>query len=241
MTEVETPAEESAETPTPETEETVIEETAEETPEGGAEETPEPVEETTPDLYELPDGRKVDATTLQREWKENFYPEYTRKSQKLADYEGVGIKSEEVPEWRKSDYEPKTWQEQQDSTIAEWERRQGVAQEKEQERLQGLETSVQAQLEEIKKTEPNIDENALFAHAMKYRFGADNVSGAFQNMQDMKKVVLKTEKRTAENIKRRAGEPIATGGGQPSSDEGYDPATNSQFSGALDFLKSVKK
>jgi len=36
-------------------------------------------------LFELPDGRKVDASTLSKEWKENFYPEFTRRSQQLAD------------------------------------------------------------------------------------------------------------------------------------------------------------
>ena len=33
-----------------------------------------------PTLYETPDGRQVDAETLQREWKDNFLPEFTRKS-----------------------------------------------------------------------------------------------------------------------------------------------------------------
>lgn len=38
------------------------------------------------ELFELPDGRKVDALTLSKEWKENFYPEFTRRSQSLAEY-----------------------------------------------------------------------------------------------------------------------------------------------------------
>ncbi|HBZ37384.1 MAG TPA: hypothetical protein DEO59_02530, partial [Balneola sp.] len=56
------------------------------------EETPTPVEgetptEVTPEepmLYETPDGRQVTAEVLQKEWKENFLPEFTRKSQALA-------------------------------------------------------------------------------------------------------------------------------------------------------------
>jgi len=39
------------------------------------------------ELYDLPDGRKVDGKTLSKEWKENFYPDYTRKSQKLSEFE----------------------------------------------------------------------------------------------------------------------------------------------------------
>lgn len=38
------------------------------------------------ELFELPDGRKVDALTLSKEWKEKFYPEFTRRSQALADF-----------------------------------------------------------------------------------------------------------------------------------------------------------
>jgi hypothetical protein len=38
------------------------------------------------ELFELPDGRKVDGKTLSKEWKENFYPEFTRKSQQLSKY-----------------------------------------------------------------------------------------------------------------------------------------------------------
>ena len=54
-----------------------------------------PVVEETPavdELFELPDGRKVDAATLQTEWKDNFAPEYTRKAQELAD-----LKKENLP------------------------------------------------------------------------------------------------------------------------------------------------
>lgn len=39
------------------------------------------------ELYELPDGRKVPADQLSKEWKENFYPEFTRKSQRLSELE----------------------------------------------------------------------------------------------------------------------------------------------------------
>ena len=236
---IEESAEETTETPTPE--ETATEEAAEDTLEGEESETPEPVEETTPDLYEVSDGRQLTGAQLREEYTK-LNSDYTRKSQKLSEYEKVAInKEEEKPAWQNSDYEPKSWQEVIETAKTEIQREQAAGAQKEQERLQQLETSVQTQLDEIKKIEPNIDENALFVHAMKYKFGADNVSGAFQNMSDMKKVVLKTEKRTVENIKKRAGEPIATGGGQPSTSEGYDPNEAAQYSGALDFLKTIKK
>jgi predicted NAD-dependent protein-ADP-ribosyltransferase YbiA (DUF1768 family) len=46
------------------------------------------------ELFELPDGRKVDSSTLSKEWKENFYPEFTRRSQKLADIERTNKETE---------------------------------------------------------------------------------------------------------------------------------------------------
>lgn len=37
------------------------------------------------ELFELPDGRKVDASSLSKEWKEKFYPEFTKRSQELSE------------------------------------------------------------------------------------------------------------------------------------------------------------
>jgi len=53
-----------------------------------------------PELFELPDGRKVDAATLATEFKDNFLPEFTRKSQRLAELE----KPAPAPETPKSPY-----------------------------------------------------------------------------------------------------------------------------------------
>jgi len=43
-------------------------------------------EKETEELFSLPDGRKVPAEELSKEWKENFYPEFTRRSQQLAEF-----------------------------------------------------------------------------------------------------------------------------------------------------------
>jgi predicted NAD-dependent protein-ADP-ribosyltransferase YbiA (DUF1768 family) len=78
-----------------------MEETKDQGPEGTQVEQPEQTQsETTKsetpekELFELPDGRKVDSTTLSKEWKENFYPEFTRRSQKLADIERTNKETE---------------------------------------------------------------------------------------------------------------------------------------------------
>ena len=43
-------------------------------------------EKETEELFDLPDGRKVPANELSKEWKENFYPEFTRRSQQLSEF-----------------------------------------------------------------------------------------------------------------------------------------------------------
>ncbi len=76
---------------TSEGEETVSEEKEEEaktseTQETSTDKKPETTEtkaKETEELFVLPDGRKVDSQTLSREWKENFYPEFSRRSNEL--------------------------------------------------------------------------------------------------------------------------------------------------------------
>lgn len=207
-------------------------------------ETPQPAEETANVLYELPDGRKVDGDTLSREWKENFLPEFTRKSQELASIkshkdEHINNQEQLKQPWESEDYQPETWKEVIDAAKAEVRREQELTVRQEQERLSAIAQNVQGQLDAIKQDEPNIDENALFSHAMKYGF--NDLKFAYQNMKDMKNVILKTEQRVAGNIKKRAEEPIATGNKQATTDNGYDPSVMAQFSDAREFLKSLKK
>lgn len=226
----ETPAEE---TPTPEAEAPV-----EETPEEAPEETP--AEE--PMLYETPDGRKVTAEELQTEWKENFLPEFTRKSQALADYERenkISNPPEDEPEWKKEDYVPQNYAE-----VIELAKREALAEmqnsvKAERDRVEAIQQGVQNELAEIKKLDPKLDENALFQHANKYGF--QNLKTAHANMSDMKKSAVDVEKRTVKNIKDREADPISTGhGGEVPEASGYDPVEMSQFDGAADYLASLK-
>ena len=43
------------------------------------------------EVFKLPDGREVDAKTLSKQWKEEFYPEFTRRSQKLKELERENV------------------------------------------------------------------------------------------------------------------------------------------------------
>lgn len=208
----------SVDTPTPEV-----------TPEIVTEPVPaaEPVPEV--ELYELPDGRKVDAETLSKEWKDNFYPDYTRKSQALAAKEVIKDPAPSIdPEWVPQSYEELL-------TVAE----QRVFQKMEsrnKERIesqQRIENEVVTQLETLKKSDPTLNENALFLHANKYGFR--DLSVAHQNMKDMNALVKTTQEVTAKNIAKRVDPvsvvPGATGGPRP------DP---SAFSSAVEYMRSLK-
>ena len=127
----------------------------------------EPQEPTAPvepeaELYELPDGRKVDAETVAQEYK-NLLSDYTRKSQELSQLkQPTPVQPEIKEEWVPQTYEEiiekakqevfKTFEQQ------EVEKRQAV---------EAIETEVATQLNDVKKLEPSINENQLFAHATK--------------------------------------------------------------------------
>lgn len=188
----------------------------------------ESVQPTEPTLYELPDGRKVDAETLSKEWKENFYPEYTRKSQELAQVKQTPqtAPSEPKEEWVPQTYEEIIEKAKQEvfRTIEQTEKQRVEAQQK-------IETEVLTQLESLKKVDPNLNENALFQHAMKYKF--TDLQLAHQNMKDMNMLVKSVQETTAKNIAKRQ-DPVSitpgAGVGRP------DPRA---FGSATDFLRSI--
>lgn len=187
-----------------------------------------------PVLYETPDGRKVDAVTLQKEWKENFLPEFTRKSQELADLkrgkDPISTPDNE-PEWKKPDYVPKDYAE-----VIELAKREAINEiqnsaRAEEQRIAAVQAEVDTQLAEIKATDPKLNEDALFTHANKYGFR--DLKVAYANMKDMQKVVVDTEARTVKNLKTREADPISTiAGGESPDDSGYDPRSMSQFESA---------
>jgi len=194
-------------------------------------------------LFETPDGRKVTAAELQKEWKENFLPEFTRKSQRLADYEsGKGPDNKgapDEPKWKKADYVPENIAEVIEIAKAEAINELKTAAEAEEARVKAIHDAVENQLSEVKKLDPKLDENALFLHANKYGFS--DLKAAYANMADMKKVVLDTEQKTIKNLKQRDSDAIAAdSGGATSPDDAYDPAAMGQFQSAQDFLAKIK-
>lgn len=185
-----------------------------------------------PELYELPDGRKVDAETLSREWKDNFYPDYTRKSQELAAVkapitEPVPTNPLEDPNYAPATYAELAQQIKQDTLreIAEKEQAQVQAR-------QAVEDAVATQLTELKTADPTLNENALFSHATKYGFR--DLKMAHQNMKDMSDTMKKVQTTTAANIARRS-DPVSVTPGATGARP--DP---SGFATARDYLKSLK-
>lgn len=196
-------------------------------------------------LYETPDGRKVNAETLQREWKENFLPDYTRKSQKLAEIERGGNKDikndpgDAKPKWADPDYVPTSYAEVIQFAKEEAIRELAGAHEAEQNRIKAIQTEVDTQLSAVKASDPKVDENALFLHANKYGF--NDLKAAHANMRDMQRVVEETTQRTVKNLKERDADPVSTAAsGSSVVDEGYDPRAMSQYGSASEYLARIK-
>lgn len=201
---------------------------------------PQPTETSTEE-YELPDGRKVDAATLAREWKENFMPDYTRKSQALAQQQppqqSPAINNE--PQAPANPYADPTYIPQNYEEVIEVAKQRALAEiraEREadiQHRAQ-IEQRVGAQLTELKTADPSLNENALFQHAIKYGF--QDLKVAYSNMKDMAALAKNVQQTTAQNIQRRANEPVAT---QPGQANGTAPNPH-DFANAREYLRSLK-
>lgn len=193
-------------------------------------------------MYETPDGRKVNAEQLQTEWKDNFLPEFTRKSQALADLERnthINNRPDNEPEWKNPEFVPNSYAE-----VIELAKAEAVAAIKldatvEEERVASIQADVEKELQTLKTANPSMDENDLFQHANKYGFSS--LTTAFQNMNDMRSTAETIEQQTLKNVNSRNAENISTGsGGKQTVDKGYDPNEMSQYDGALSYLEHIK-
>lgn len=204
-----------------------------------AEEGAEPVVPSAPveaEMFELPDGRKVDAATLTKEWKENFMPAFTQKSQELANLKtGQAPLTEQPPAnpYQDPNYIPQSYEEiikaAEERTLKALEERQTAQQQAQQQ----IEDAVVAQITQIRTTDPTLNENALFLHATKYGF--QDLTKAHQNMKDMQEQIKKVQTTTAENIAKRQ-DPVSVTPGNA----GGTPLDPSQFATSRDYLRALK-
>ena len=184
-------------------------------------------------LFELPDGRKVDADTLQNEWKNNFLPDYTRKSQELATFKTGNSPKEEETRSLLADpeYVPDSYLSLAEQIKAEL---RADMQREEQTRIdqqKAVENLVIEQLEGVKAIDPNVDENKLFLHANKYGFR--DLKVAYENMKDMSQIVRTVQKNTAQNIAKR-NDPVSISPGAIGTRP--DP---SMFGSAVEYMRSL--
>tara|TARA_R110000868_G_scaffold86958_1_gene243519 strand:- start:8551 stop:9222 length:672 start_codon:yes stop_codon:yes gene_type:complete len=184
------------------------------------------------DLYELPDGRKVDAVTLQSEWKENFYPEFTRRSQELAELKRGTLETKTPSKFEDPEYTPQSYAE---IIQAAKEAALNELAEKEQARItqqEAIENEVVQQLAKVKKLDATVNENQLFLHASKYGFR--DLPMAYQNMKDMSGLAKTVQKTTAQNIAKR-NDPVSVA---PGGSVGTRPDP-SAFGSAIEYMRSL--
>ena len=196
-----------------------------------------------PKLYDLPDGRKVDGETLAKEWKDNFLPDYTKKSQTLAEIERAKAQNKpnetiEDP-YAKPDYVPKSYREVIDIAKQEALKEQNLKEQQAIEREQQIENEVTNQLNAVKALDKNLNEDALFLHANEYRakYGVafPDLQSAYKHMKDVESLTKTVQQTTVKNIQKHADAVSTTQqratGGLP------NPA---HYSSAQDYLKAVQ-
>ena len=188
-----------------------------------------------PELFELPDGRKVDAATLSTLWKEEFYPDYTKKSQDLA---AIRNGQQQPPAETKIDplqdpnYIPPTYGDlaaQIETRILTGLSERAAA---EQAARQAIEDTAISQLAEVKATDPNVNEGQLFQHAMKYGF--TDLRTAHANMRDTAEAVKKAMTLTKDNAAGRV-DPVSSRPGATGA-----PLNPDAFASSVDYMRALK-
>lgn len=202
-----------------------------ETTETPAEIVEETVPTTEPELFELPDGRKVDAGTVAQEYK-NLLTDYTKKSQTLAEIEKSKLPTPTEKPYTDPEWAPQTYAELIDIAKREINEERQQEQQSIIEQQQAVENQVIGELNEIKTSDPSLNENALFMHATKYGF--KDLKLAHQNMKDMADVVKKTQQITADNITKRQ-DPVSVAPG--ASGQKLNPA---DFATAVEYMRALK-
>lgn len=165
-------------------------------------------------------------------------PDYTIKSQRLAQVESTFTKPQEnIPEWKKPDYVPKSYGELIE--IAEQRAIEKLREQAIEEDTQKAEVAkqVDATIADIRKTDSKLDENALFQHATKYGFR--DLKQAYNNMQAIRNAEIATEQRVLKNLKGRQ-DPVSGVQGGGNAPTGSDPNIGRKYGSALEYFQRIK-
>lgn len=195
-----------------------------------AETTPAPE----PELFELPDGRKVDAATLSTLWRDEFMPEFTQRSQKLAELtKGPQPPQEKTDPLKDPNYIPPTY----DELAAQIEQRilggMQERQEKEAAARKAIEDAAVSQLNEVKAADPSVNESELFKYAMKYQFSDLRLAHASMKERDdaVKAAMTHTKQSVNDRQDPVSAKPGAAAGGALNPDS---------FSSSVEYLRALK-
>lgn len=200
--------------------------------------TPQEPQTPTEALYDLPDGRKVPGSQVKAEY-ENLLKDYTQKSQRLAEIERAkNPQQTDVPEWQKDGWVPGSYKEvvelAKQEAILDLKRQEEAAQNHSKEVM----ALVDSQIEELKKTDAALDENALFQHASKYGFR--DLKSAHSNMQAIKQAALDAEQRTLKNVKSRGADPVSGQPGITVESGAIDPNITQKYGSALEYFRAIR-
>ncbi|MBI4151612.1 hypothetical protein HY496_01465 [Candidatus Woesearchaeota archaeon] len=193
------------------------------TPQGGGGE---------PQTYELPDGRQVSAEELAREWKENFLPDYTRKSQELSNLkktpDGGQPPVQNQNPWTDPNYVPKTWEEifaeveKRLDTKTQAQREQELVAQKEKEELN---KQIDASILKIKETDKTLNEDDMFRYAAeeaKKGVQYSTVEALYGNYKQIEQARLQGQRDALKNIQNRQGAGTGVGSGGPPGSQPVD-------------------
>jgi len=225
----------TAELPAEEAEKPQVE-TPEPTNEEEAKQSEEALEAKTEDngLVKLPDGRELTPEQVKDEYL-RLNSDYTRKSQKLSNYEKGNINNNNKAYEEKSeeDWVPETY----DDLYENFKQRQQKEAQDELQKHQDIQDDVSRQLEELKKLDPSLNDSELFGHAIKYGF--KDLPSAHSNMKDMHQAINKTKEDTVKNLQKRNADPVSGVPDSGNSVEGneYNPGIRNMS--AVDYLNSL--
>lgn len=183
-----------------------------------------------PKTFETPDGRKLTAEELEKEWKENFLPDYTKKSQELAALKKP-LDSDPQPKdkWRDPSYQPQTW----DEILAEAETRAERrifsrldADKEVQRKVEEERTTIAKQIDDevvkIKETDKTLDENDMFTFsAEKAKKGVQysSVNALYEDYKMVREARIKGQQDAMRYMTRREGQNVGVGGGVPAGNQ----------------------
>lgn len=194
-------------------------------------------------------GREVTAKELYEITTQNLLPAYTKATQELSRYKqgGTTINGTETPpvapNAAQKPWEDPNWVPESYGDVVKLATENAKEELRRDAELQAqfaeeAKTITDTALAEIRKTDPGLNEDALFSHINK--FGFTDVKLGYENFKMVQEA--KREAAAAAAKITRQEDPIAgKTGAILAADDGYDPSNIGQYESATDALRAIKK